>query len=196
MGLPRARARPLGNGLTVLRCHRPGQRVVAVEIVLDAPLDAEPEGLDGVATIMARALSEGTDEHTAEEFAAELERCGATLNAHADHPAVRISLEVPASRLHKALALLAEALRTPAFSDDEVGRLVRNRLDEIPHETANPGAARPSSSPSSCSRPPRARPGPARARRRPSPGSTPRRYGPSTRPTSAPRRPPRSWSAT
>ncbi|WP_405987464.1 M16 family metallopeptidase [Streptomyces sp. NBC_00872] len=129
----------LDNGLTVLRCDRPGQQVVAVEINLDAPLEAEPEGLDGVATIMARAFSEGTDKHSAEEFAAELERCGATLDAHADHPGVRISLEVPVSRLPKALGLLAEALRAPAFADSEVERLVRNRLDEIPHETANPG---------------------------------------------------------
>ncbi len=129
----------LDNGLTVLRCDRPGQQVVAVEINLDAPLEAEPEGLDGIATIMARALSEGTDKHSAEEFAAELERCGATLDAHADHPGVRISLEVPVSRLPKALGLLAEALRAPAFADSEVERLVRNRLDEIPHETANPG---------------------------------------------------------
>ncbi|WP_189888628.1 M16 family metallopeptidase [Streptomyces xantholiticus] len=129
----------LDNGLTVLRCHRPGQQVVAVELCLDAPLEAEPEGLDGVATIMARALSEGTDKHSAEEFAAELERCGATLDAHADHPGVRVSLEVPVSRLPKALGLLAEALRAPAFADSEVERLVRNRLDEIPHETANPG---------------------------------------------------------
>ncbi|MFE9256799.1 M16 family metallopeptidase [Streptomyces sp. NPDC006879] len=128
----------LDNGLTVLRCHRPGQQVVAVEINLDAPLDAEPEGLDGVATIMARALSEGTDKHSAEEFAAELERCGATLDAHADHPGMRVSLEVPASRLSKAMGLLAEALRAPAFADGEVDRLVRNRLDEIPHELANP----------------------------------------------------------
>ncbi|NBM14170.1 pitrilysin family protein [Streptomyces sp. GC420] len=128
----------LDNGLTVLHCHRPGQQVVAVEMLLDAPLDAEPEGLDGVATIMARALSEGTDKHTAEEFAAELERCGATLDAHADHPGVRVSLEVPASRLAKALGLVADALRAPAFAESEVERLVRNRLDEIPHETANP----------------------------------------------------------
>lgn len=129
----------LANGLTVLRCHRPGQQVVAVEICLDAPLDAEPAGLDGIATIMARALSEGTDKHSAEEFAAELERCGATLDAHADHPGVRVSLEVPVSRLPKALGLVAEALRAPAFADSEIERLVRNRLDEIPHETANPG---------------------------------------------------------
>lgn len=128
----------LDNGLTVLRCHRPGQQVVAVEVLLAAPLEAEPAGLDGVATIMARAFSEGTDKLSAEEFAAELERCGATLDAHADHPGVRLSLEVPVSRLPKALGLLADALAAPAFADSEVERLVRNRLDEIPHETANP----------------------------------------------------------
>ncbi|MGW5867907.1 M16 family metallopeptidase [Streptomyces sp. NPDC055239] len=129
----------LDNGLTVLRCHRPGQQVVAVEIHLEAPLDAEPAGLDGVATIMARAFNEGTDKHSAEDFAAELDRCGASMDAHADHPGVRVSLEVPVSRLPKALGLLSDALRAPAFADSEIERLVRNRLDEIPHEAANPG---------------------------------------------------------
>ncbi|MGW5738131.1 MULTISPECIES: M16 family metallopeptidase [Streptomyces] len=129
----------LDNGLTVLRCHRPGQQVVAVEIHIEAPLEAEPKGLDGVATIMARAFNEGTDKHSAEDFAAELDRCGATMDAHADHPGVRVSLEVPVSRLPKAMGLLSDALRAPAFADGEIERLVRNRLDEIPHEAANPG---------------------------------------------------------
>ncbi|OEV09337.1 M16 family metallopeptidase [Streptomyces nanshensis] len=128
----------LGNDLTVLRCHRPGQQIVAVEVTLQAPLDAEPAGLDGVATIMARAFSEGTDKLGAEAFADELESCGASLDAYADHAAVRVSLEVPASRLRKALGLLADALRAPAFPESEVERLVGNRLDEIPHELANP----------------------------------------------------------
>ncbi|MFC7218589.1 M16 family metallopeptidase [Streptomyces polyrhachis] len=128
----------LPNGLTLLTCDRPGQQIVAVEVYVPAPLAAEPEGLDGVATLMARALSEGTDKLSAEEFAAELERCGATLDAHADHPGIRVSLEVPASRLPKALGLLADALRAPAFPEAEIERLVANRLDEIPHELANP----------------------------------------------------------
>jgi predicted Zn-dependent peptidase len=129
----------LPGGLTVLRCHRPGQQVVAVEVCLDTPLDAEPDGLDGVASIMVAALSEGTLEHTAEEFAAELERCGATLDAQADYLGARVALEVPVSRLARALGLLAEALSSPAFADAEVGRLVRNRLDRIPIEMASPG---------------------------------------------------------
>ena len=129
----------LGNGLAVLRCHRPGQQVVAVQICLEMSLDAEPDGLDGVAAIMMNALSEGTSEHTAEEFAAEMERCGATLDTSADYPGARVSLEVPVSRLAKALGLLAEALQAPAFPRSEIERLVRNRLDEIPLEMASPG---------------------------------------------------------
>jgi predicted Zn-dependent peptidase len=129
----------LANGLTVLRCQRPGQQVVAVEICLDMPLDAEPDGLDGIATIMVGALSQGTGKHTAEEFAAELERCGATLGSGADYAGARVSLEVPVSRLPKALGLLAEALHAPAFPDSEIERLVRNRLDGIPLELASPG---------------------------------------------------------
>jgi len=129
----------LASGLTVLRCHRPGQRVAAVEICLDMPLDAEPDGLDGIAAIMMSALAEGTSQHTAEEFAAEMERCGATLDASADYPGARVSLEVPVSRLTRALGLLAEALHTPTFPGSEIERLVRNRLDEIPLEMASPG---------------------------------------------------------
>ncbi|RPE32275.1 putative Zn-dependent peptidase [Kitasatospora cineracea] len=128
----------LANGLTVLHSHRPGQQLVAVDVVLDAPLAAEPEGLDGVASILSRALSEGTDTLSAEEFAGELERAGATLDAHADHPAIRVSLEVPASRLERGLTLLGDALRAPALPADEIERLVANRLDEIVHEQANP----------------------------------------------------------
>ncbi|MBD0692213.1 M16 family metallopeptidase [Streptomyces sp. CBMA123] len=128
----------LGNGITVLHCHRPGQQLVAVEVLLDVPLAAEPEGLDGIAAILARALNEGTDTLTAEEFAGELERAGATLDAHADHPCIRVALEVPASRLQRGLTLLADALRAPALPADEIERLVANRLDEIVHEQANP----------------------------------------------------------
>jgi len=128
----------LASGLTVLRCHRPGQQIVAVEICLDAALDAEPAGLDGIATVMVHALSEGCGPYTAEEFAAELERCGATLGSRVDYTGARLSLEVPVSRLPRALSLLAEALRAPTFAGSEVERLVRNRLDEIPHELANP----------------------------------------------------------
>jgi predicted Zn-dependent peptidase len=126
------------SGLRLQRCHRPGQQVIAVEICLDAPLDVEPDGLDGIATIMVHALSEGCGPYSAEDYAAELERCGATVGSRVDYTGARIAMEVPASRLARALGLLAEALRAPTFAPSEVDRLMRNRLDEIPHELASP----------------------------------------------------------
>jgi len=127
-GFPVPQHGALSTGLKLQRCHRPGQQVIAVEICLDAPLDAEPDGLDGIATIMVHALSEGCGPYSAEQFAAELERCGATVGSHVDYTGARISMEVPASRLARALGLLAEALRAPTFAVSEVERLVRNRL--------------------------------------------------------------------
>jgi hypothetical protein len=161
----------LASGLTVLRCHRPGQQVAAVEICLDMPLDAEPDGLDGIAAIMMSALAEGTSQHTAEEFAAEMERCGATLDASADYPGARVSLEVPVSRLPRALGLLAEALHTPTFPDSEIWRR-------------------------SCSPQLRGCPGRAGAPKTPSHGSARRACARSTRLTCGPRRRPRSSWAT
>ena len=134
----------LANGLTVLRCHRPRQQLVAVEICLDVPLDAEPGGLDGVASIMVNALSQGAGEHSAEEFSAELERCGATLDARADYAGARLSLEVPLSRLPRALGLLAEALQ---------GAHVRGERDRAAgaqpagRDSARAGRSRPAGGP-------------------------------------------------
>ena len=187
--------RAFGNGLPVLRCHRPGQQVVAVQICLDMLLDAEPDGLDGIAAIMMSALSEGTSKHTAEEFAAEMERCGATLDASAGYPGARVSLEVPISRLPRALGLLTEALHTPTFPRSEIERLVRNRLDKIPLEMANPGQRAAKQLAQELFRRPRGCPGPARAPRTPSHGSTRRACARSTRLTCGlPRRPRSSWA--
>src|ERR1019366_9242128 len=60
-------------------------------------------------------------------------------SAQAPATRARVWLEVPVSRLPKAVGLLAEALHTLTFPGSEIERLVRNRLDEIPLEMANPG---------------------------------------------------------
>jgi len=134
----------LANGLTVLRCHRPGQQVVAVEICLDIPLDSEPSGLDGIATIMVRALSQGHGDTHRRGIRSALERCGATLDARAGYEGARLSLEVPVSRLAKALELLRGAARA-RFATARSERWCATRLDTIPIEMATPASGRPSS---------------------------------------------------
>ena len=135
---PALRRTRMGNGMAALLCHLPTRPVVAVHLVLDIPRTLEPDGLDGVAAIAAAALREGTRTREAEAYSEALESQGATLGAHAGDAAMRLMLAVPVSRLGSALELLTEALREPAFPEREVERLVRQRLDAIAVEQADP----------------------------------------------------------
>ncbi|RAY15566.1 insulinase family protein [Actinomadura craniellae] len=130
----------LGAGLGTLRCDLPGRRLAAVRLVLPAGAAREPADRDGVATLTARALLEGTSPGGGTRLAAALDRLGATLNASADLTALRIALDVPVTRLPAALDLLGEVLRGPALDDADVRRLIRERQEEIAQEDADPGS--------------------------------------------------------
>jgi predicted Zn-dependent peptidase len=130
----------LGNGMGTIHCEMPGRRLAALRLVLDAGALREPAGRDGVASLTAAAILEGTARRGATEFAGALERIGASLYASADLTALRIALDAPVSRLPAALDLLAEALLSAALNDGDIRRLGRERLDEIAQEDADPAA--------------------------------------------------------
>ena len=127
----------LDNGMQVLACHRPGQHIAAVSLVLDAPLGTEPSEIEGVATITQRCLDEGTTSHPGPAFAERLEDIGALLSGSAGYAASDLFLEVPAHRLDQALPLLAEAIREPELRASDVERHQALRLAEIDHTLAN-----------------------------------------------------------
>jgi predicted Zn-dependent peptidase len=137
---PAAVSGRLDNGLTALHCDLPDRRLAAVRLVLDAGALREPEGGDGVASLMARALLEGTARRGATEFAGALERIGASLYASADLTALRIALDAPVTRMAAALELLSEALHEATLADSDVRRLGKERLDEIAQEDADPSS--------------------------------------------------------
>jgi zinc protease len=127
----------LRNGIRTLTYHLPGQHVVAAHLVLDVPLNAEDRELEGVATITARVLDEGSRAHPGEEFAELLETEGAGFGVELSLAGTQAVLDVPASRLDRALELFAEAVTTPALADDDVRRHVTLRLAEIEQAQAN-----------------------------------------------------------
>lgn len=128
----------LPNGIRILTLHRPGKQVASVAVVLDLPVDADPSGLEGAASIAARSLSEGTAERDADGFADALERQGATFHADAGYAGLTATLDVPVSRIGAAFPLLCEALTRPAFAPGEVDRVRQQRLAEIVRERSNP----------------------------------------------------------
>ncbi|MFC5752107.1 M16 family metallopeptidase [Actinomadura rugatobispora] len=128
------------GGPATLRCDLPGRRLAAVRLVLNAGAGREPDGGDGVAALAARALLEGTEPGGGTALTAAFERLGASLYASADLTALRIALDVPVTRLGAALELFSSVVREPALADSDVRRLVRERLEEIAQEDADPGS--------------------------------------------------------
>jgi predicted Zn-dependent peptidase len=131
---PPAGTHDLPNGLRLLTYDVPGQYVLSVRLGVPVPLDSEPRDREGVGTIMARTLDEGTEHHTAEEFQSLLERKGIGYGAGVSDSGLSIDLDVVKGTLEPALDLLRQVLTEPAFPAVEVARHVRSRLAEIEHE--------------------------------------------------------------
>ena len=127
----------LGNGISTVTYHLPGQHVVSAHLVLDLPLNAEQRELEGVATVCARVLDEGSRRHPGEEFAELMETEGAGFGIDLTLAGTQVVLDVPASRLDRALELFAEAVTEPALAEEDVRRHVTLRLAEIEQAQAN-----------------------------------------------------------
>ncbi|WP_427384970.1 M16 family metallopeptidase [Janibacter sp. G56] len=127
----------LANGMTALVHDVPGQLVISVRTAFALSLAWEPRDREGVASLMARLLDEGTLKHSAAEFAELLERRGVAIGAGISDAGLGVDMDVPVHHLGDALDLLTEALSIPAFAEDEVRRMKRTRLAEIAQERAS-----------------------------------------------------------
>lgn len=128
----------LPNGLVAMLYHRPGQHVVSASLVIDLPLTTEPAAREGVASLVARTLSEGTRTHPGTSFTDAVEDSGAGLDTSVSYSATQVYLDVPASHLATGLSLLAEAVTEPTLENSDIERNRALRLTEIQHQLASP----------------------------------------------------------
>jgi len=128
----------LPNGLTILCADLPGRPLVSASMVLPRGAADEPADAAGSAVLAARSMTEGTQRYDAVALIEASERLGATIHAEAGWDATTVGVEVPASRLEPALALLAEVLLRPTFPGEEVDRLRDERLNDLLQAQADP----------------------------------------------------------
>jgi predicted Zn-dependent peptidase len=127
-------------GGQIMAAHLPGRPLALTSLVVDAGAALEPIGSEGVAEIVARAFSEGTDTKDAYEFGVAGERIGATWRASTDWDSLRVGFEVPVSDLAAATELMAEAVRSASFTDETLTRVLEERIDELGLERSQPAA--------------------------------------------------------
>ncbi|NHA66895.1 M16 family metallopeptidase [Phycicoccus flavus] len=127
----------LPNGVRLLLHDLPGQYVLSLRVVVPSPVAAEPAGQEGIGSMTARLLDEGTSEAGSEEFAERMERIGMVLGAGVSDGGLVVDVDVPQAHLAAAADLVRAALADPVFPEAEVRRILRTRLAEIEQERAS-----------------------------------------------------------
>lgn len=130
----------LDNGLTVVACDLPGHTLIAGRLLLEAGALTEPAGKEGIGSLAAGALMEGTLDKDDAALADAIESIGATVNAGVGWDVFTLMVDAPRSRFEAALELAAEVIRRPAFPEDGVRRLINRRLSGLRQEEADPSS--------------------------------------------------------
>lgn len=130
----------LDNGLRLWLFDLPSQYVVSGTLVLDAPLNKEPSGLDGVAAITVRSSDEGTRAHPGSAITEALEDEGIVFGGAVTRTATLIHFDLPSTRLQQALPLIDEIIETPDFAPKDIERQISHRLADIEYDQASPSS--------------------------------------------------------
>jgi zinc protease len=137
---PAADRRTLANGARLIVSEQHALPMVVIQVLVDAGARRDPRGKEGVASLTADLLTEGTRVRTASQIKEAVDFIGAGLDASADTDFAMLSLTVLSKDLETGLELLADVLLHPTFPEAEVARRREAALATIKANQDNPGS--------------------------------------------------------
>lgn len=140
---PSFERRTLPNGLNIMVAPSRQLPVVTVLAVVDAGAVSDPRGKEGVASLTAHTLNEGTPKYDGEALTDYLEQLGTSLGGAASWDSASLAMTVLRQHLDNAFARFADVLTAPVFPEAAVERVKAERIAELmqiesePRELAN-----------------------------------------------------------
>ncbi|MGH9348051.1 MAG: M16 family metallopeptidase [Vicinamibacterales bacterium] len=128
----------LTNGLRVVLAENHTVPLAFLSWTSEAGFDADPPGLEGLASLTPLLLREGTDHRSSRRITWELDELGADLAAGADWNCAFLNLWLLSCDLAAGAELLLDMACRPRFSHDAVARLRQRQLAEIARRRRDP----------------------------------------------------------
>ncbi|RKF21111.1 insulinase family protein [Altericroceibacterium spongiae] len=133
----------LSNGMAISLAHRDAIPKVLIAMEFDAGYAADGSAGAGKQSLMMDMLEEGTTHRDAIAIAEEQERLGATISTGTSLDTSSVMLSALTANLAPSLDLMADVIRNPAFTQEDVARVKGQRLADIAQAEASPfGIAR------------------------------------------------------
>lgn len=128
------------NGLKVIGTRN--TEVPAVTMLLTIRgghrLEQATPGKAGVAALTAQLLNEGSQKYTSEQFAAELDKLGSTVQVSNGEDRTTVYVQSLTQNLPATMALLEERLLHPRFDPADFERLKKQTLELIANQNTQP----------------------------------------------------------
>ncbi len=128
----------LANGLEVQVVPMHRLPIVTVMALVNAGASADGSGHEGLASLTARTLDEGTATLDGAALTERFEALGTSFEASADWDSTVARVTVTPNRLDEAVSLFAEVLRKPLFPATDVEREREERIDALAQALAEP----------------------------------------------------------
>ncbi len=135
---PEIRRARLSNGLTVVLAERTAIPVVSLSMQFDAGSAADFDGNAGTAGLTFAMMKESTRSRSALEMEQEAESLGAEISSASSLDTSSVSLSALKQNLEPSIELFADAIRNPAFLEDELQQQRTRWLAGIEREKTEP----------------------------------------------------------
>ena len=129
--MPPYRKVALKNGMTVLLMERRQVPLLSLNYIVRAGSVSDPKGKEGLASATAALLRKGTKTRTAEQISQQLDFIGASFTTFANADLSGGRAEFMKKDIAKGLELFADLLLNPTFPQDEVKKLIAQRVDGV-----------------------------------------------------------------
>src|ERR1044071_8141945 len=121
----------LKNGLTILLMEQHEVPIINFNFIVKAGSVADPAGKEGLASITAALLRKGTRTRNADQISTELDFVGGRLSAEGTFDYTNGLAEFVKKDIGKGLDLLSDVALNPTFPQDEITKLLKQRIDGI-----------------------------------------------------------------
>ncbi|MEM7500757.1 MAG: pitrilysin family protein [Pseudomonadota bacterium] len=128
----------LSNGLELIVAERNAVPVINFSMRFDAGYASDQFGLPGTSSLAMAMLDEGTAKRTALEISDEAALLGAGIGAGSGIDSSTVSLNALSANLDESLDLYTDIILNPAFPEQELERLRKQRLAGIQQEKNQP----------------------------------------------------------
>ncbi|MEQ1498877.1 MAG: pitrilysin family protein [Novosphingobium sp.] len=130
----------LSNGIAVVSARTGLIPVATFTVLFPGGSSTDPQGLAGLANMVAGLAGEGTPSRSAEQIAARFESLGAELSTSVTADGTLLSVSAPTANLAPAAEVLADMIQNANYPEASFERERKRALDGLQASYKDPGA--------------------------------------------------------